>query len=75
MKELEYFIFSFHLLKRSSHIGNDSTPVMDFEKAYDSGRRELLYSILSEYIRPIRLFRLINMFSPCGDRGIRIVPP
>jgi hypothetical protein len=33
----------------------------DFQKAYDSVRREVLYSILMEYGIPMKLFRLIKM--------------
>jgi len=33
---------------------------IDFKKAYDSGRREVLYSILIEYGIPMKLVRLIK---------------
>jgi hypothetical protein len=34
---------------------------IDFEKDYDSVRREVLYSILIEFLVPMKLFRLIKM--------------
>jgi hypothetical protein len=34
---------------------------IDFKKAYDSVRRELLYNILIEFRVPIKLVRLIKM--------------
>jgi len=33
---------------------------IDFKKAYDSGRREVLYSILIEYGIPMKVVRLIK---------------
>jgi len=33
----------------------------DFQKAYDSVRREVLYSILMEFGIPMKLLRLIKM--------------
>jgi hypothetical protein len=41
--------------KYPSHIGGD------FEMAYDSVRREVLYSILIEFGVPVKLVRLIKM--------------
>jgi hypothetical protein len=34
---------------------------IDFRKAYDSGRREVLYNILIEFGVPMKLVRLIKM--------------
>jgi hypothetical protein len=34
---------------------------MDFEKAYDLERRELLYSIFTDFNIPVKLVRLIKM--------------
>jgi len=34
---------------------------MDFKKAYDSVRREVLYNILMEFDIPMKLVRLIKM--------------
>jgi hypothetical protein len=34
---------------------------IDFKKAYDSVRREVLYSILIEFGVPLKLIRLIKM--------------
>jgi len=36
-------------------------PLMDFKKAYNSVRREILYNILSEYVIPKKLVRIIKM--------------
>jgi hypothetical protein len=35
---------------------------IDFKRAYDSVRREILYNILIEFVVPIKLARLIKMF-------------
>jgi hypothetical protein len=34
---------------------------VDFKKAYDSVRREVLYNILIEFVVPLKLVRLIKM--------------
>jgi hypothetical protein len=34
---------------------------MDFKKAYDSVRREVLYDILIDFVTPLKLVRLIKM--------------
>jgi hypothetical protein len=34
---------------------------IDFKKAYDSGRREVLYNILIDYGIPLKLVRLIKI--------------
>jgi hypothetical protein len=34
---------------------------LDFEKAYDSVRREVLYNIMTEFGIPMKLLRLIKM--------------
>ena len=34
---------------------------IDFKKAYDSVRREVLYNIPIEYVIPVKLIRLIKM--------------
>ena len=34
---------------------------MDFKKAYDSVKREVLYNILIQFVIPIKLVRLIKM--------------
>jgi hypothetical protein len=36
---------------------------LDFKKAYDSGWREVLYNIPIEFGTPMKLVRLINIFS------------
>jgi hypothetical protein len=36
--------------------------LIDFKKAYDSFRKEVLYNILIEFGVPMKLFRLIKMF-------------
>jgi negative regulator of genetic competence, sporulation and motility len=36
--------------------------VIDFKKAYDSIRREVLYSILIEFGIPMKLVRVIRMY-------------
>ena len=41
--------------------GSKVTLFIDFKKAYDSGRREVLYNILNEFGTPIKLVRLIKM--------------
>jgi hypothetical protein len=33
---------------------------IDFKKAYDSDRREVLYNILIEFVTPMKLIRLIK---------------
>jgi hypothetical protein len=35
---------------------------IDFEKGYDSIRREVLHSILNEFVTPMKLVTLIKMF-------------
>jgi hypothetical protein len=35
--------------------------IQDFKKAYDSGRREVLYNILIEFGVPMKLVRLIKI--------------
>jgi hypothetical protein len=35
---------------------------IDFKKAYDSARREVLYNILIEFVIPMKLVRLIKMY-------------
>jgi hypothetical protein len=46
-------------------IGNTTKVVhqlfIDFKKAYDSGRREVLYNILFGFCIPMKLVRLIKM--------------
>jgi hypothetical protein len=36
--------------------------IVDFEKAYDSVRMEVLYNILIELVVPMKLVRLIKMY-------------
>jgi len=36
---------------------------MEFEKTYDSFRRKVLYSILDEFSKPVKLVRIIEMRS------------
>jgi hypothetical protein len=36
-------------------------PVIDFKKAYDSVRREVLYNIIIEFMLPIKLVGMIKM--------------
>ena len=40
---------------------NDTLPFVDFKKAYDSIRREVLYNILIESVTPMKMVRLIQM--------------
>jgi hypothetical protein len=42
---------------------NETVPQLftDFNKAYDSVRREVLYSILIEFVVPLKLVRMIKM--------------
>ena len=35
--------------------------IINFKKAYDSVRREILYNILTEFVIPIEVVRLIKM--------------
>jgi hypothetical protein len=41
--------------------GNTMRLFVDFTKAYDSVRREVLYNILTEFGIPLKLVRLIKM--------------
>jgi hypothetical protein len=45
---------------------------MDFKKAYDSLRREVLYNILIESAIPIKLVRLIKMWLTETSSRLRV---
>jgi hypothetical protein len=44
-----------------SHISYKLKIILDFKKAYDSIRREVLYNILFEFGIPMKLVRLVKM--------------
>ena len=45
---------------------------MDFKKAYDSFRREVLYNILIEFCIPMKLVRLIKMCLTDNYSGVQV---
>jgi len=45
---------------------------IDFKKAYDSIRREVLYNILAEFVIPMQLVRLIKMCVNETYRRVRV---
>jgi hypothetical protein len=47
--------------KKLQYNGRVHRLFIDFEKAYDSVRREVLYSILIEFGIPLKLLRLIKI--------------
>jgi hypothetical protein len=57
-------IFYIHqiLEKKCEYNGTVHQLFIDFKKAYDSVKREVLYNILLEFGIPKKLFKLIKMF-------------
>jgi hypothetical protein len=58
---IRYFAFVTYQRKNGSTMGLYISLFIDFKKAYDSVRREVLYNILNEFGIPRKLVRLIKM--------------
>ena len=58
---IEYSAFIKYLKKKWEYIEATPQLFIDFKKAYDSVRREVLYNILIEFDIPMKLVRLIKM--------------
>jgi hypothetical protein len=63
----DQIFYIWHILqKKWEYNGTVHQPFIDFKKAYNSVRREVLYNILTEFGRPRKLAGLIKM---CLNRG------
>ena len=58
---IRYFAFAKYLKKKWDYSEEVHQLFIDFKKAYDSVRREILYEILIEFGIPRKLVRLIKM--------------
>jgi hypothetical protein len=58
---ITYFAFIRYWRKKWQYNGTVHQLFIDFNKAYDSVRREVLYNILIEFGTPRKLVRLIKM--------------
>jgi hypothetical protein len=58
---MSFAVFSIMFGKQQIHFRPCHQLFIDFKKAYDSVRREVLYSILIEFGIPLKLVRLIKI--------------
>ena len=57
----KYFVFGRYWRKKWEYDGTIHQLFIDFKKAYDSVKREILYNILTEFGIPKKLVTLIKM--------------